>query len=97
MSGKQQQQFVPNGYNALPQWQEIGANDQLSVEIVREAAEYVRARFPSDFAPAAAVVCGSGLSSIAESLTDCVRIAFADIPHFPKSTVESHEGTSRAA
>lgn len=69
-----------------------GVSELLSAEMVQEAAAKVRARFPPDFAPVAAVVCGSGLSSIAKALTDSVHIAFADIPHFPTSTIAGHEG-----
>ena len=67
-------------------------DDQLNAEMVREAAAYVRARLPPDLAPVVAVVCGIGFSSIAQSLTDSVRLAFVDIPHFPTSTIEGHEG-----
>lgn len=70
-----------------------GVDDQLSAEMVQAAAAYVRARFPRDFEPAAAVVCGTGLASIADSLVDAVRIAFADIPHFPTSSVGGHKGS----
>lgn len=42
--------------------------------------------------PKLGVVLGSGLSDLAESLEISQTIPFADIPHFPKSTVEGHKG-----
>lgn len=82
------------GSDSVPPSRKADATDQLNAEMVREAASYVRTLLPRDFAPVVAVVCGSGLASIADSLSDVVRIAFADIPHFPTSTVVGHAGTA---
>ncbi len=38
------------------------------------------------------MVMGTGLSRITEHLTDRQEIPYADIPHFPQSTVQSHKG-----
>ncbi|MBC7884075.1 MAG: purine-nucleoside phosphorylase [Saprospiraceae bacterium] len=38
-----------------------------------------------------AVVLGTGLGEFAHSLTDTIEIPYSDIPHFPVSTVESHQ------
>ena len=43
-----------------------------------------------------AVVLGSGLGDYAERLTDAKTIPYADIPHFPMSTVEGHAGNWHA-
>lgn len=43
--------------------------------------------------PTLAVVLGSGLGRLADSLTDSVEIPFSKIPHFPCSTVQGHEGS----
>ena len=43
-------------------------------------------------APEIAVVLGSGLGALAESLTDSVVIPYADIPNFPRSTAVGHAG-----
>ncbi len=42
--------------------------------------------------PKIGIICGSGLGSLAESLTNPDVISYASIPHFPVSTVEGHAG-----
>ena len=39
-----------------------------------------------------AVVLGTGLGDFAQSLTDIIEIPYSEIPHFPVSTVASHQG-----
>jgi purine-nucleoside phosphorylase len=55
-----------------------------------EAASLIRSRTP--LRPAAGVVLGSGLGAFADSLADAVSIPYAEIPHFPASTVVGHGG-----
>ena len=43
-------------------------------------------------APQVAVILGTGLGRVGEHLANPQRIAYAAIPHFPVSTVESHKG-----
>jgi purine-nucleoside phosphorylase len=43
-------------------------------------------------APAAALVLGSGLGGLADEVQDAVRIPYAEIPGFPRSTVVGHAG-----
>lgn len=43
-------------------------------------------------APAAALVLGSGLGGLADEIQDAVRIPYARIPGFPRSTVAGHVG-----
>lgn len=42
--------------------------------------------------PRLAVVLGSGLGSLAGRLTQRTDVSYADIPHFPRATVEGHRG-----
>ena len=42
--------------------------------------------------PRIAIMMGTGLSSIVDEMQDCTSIDYAEIPHFPKSTVQSHKG-----
>ena len=42
--------------------------------------------------PTIGLVLGSGLSSLADGLTDADTISSADIPHWPASTVSGHKG-----
>lgn len=57
---------------------------------VDEAAAAIRERAGS--APAAGLILGTGLGQLAEAIDPDVVIPYAEIPHFPISTVESHEG-----
>jgi len=42
--------------------------------------------------PEIAIVLGSGLGELADSVKEAVRIPYSEIPHFVKSTVEGHKG-----
>lgn len=42
--------------------------------------------------PEIVIVLGSGLGTFADRVEDAVRIPYADIPHFPQSTVPGHAG-----
>lgn len=42
--------------------------------------------------PEVGIILGTGMGKMADELTDPVVISYADIPHFPVSTVESHSG-----
>ncbi len=57
---------------------------------IQEAASYIRSK--SDITPEVGLILGSGLGVLAELIEDGVAIAYSDIPHFPVSTVEGHEG-----
>ncbi len=54
------------------------------------AAELVRTR--TSYQPTIAVVTGSGLGALADSLSAPDSIPFAEIPDFPRATVEGHTG-----
>jgi len=54
------------------------------------AAELVLVRTP--LRPRMAIVLGSGLGAFAEQIEDATAIPFAEIPHFPQSTVPGHSG-----
>ena len=53
-------------------------------------AAYVRSM--TGLRPRVAVICGSGLGSLADGLADAVSLPYASVPHFPVSTVEGHAG-----
>jgi purine-nucleoside phosphorylase len=55
-----------------------------------EAAGYVRGRTRHE--PRVGLILGSGLNPLAESAADADVIPYADIPHFPRPTVEGHVG-----
>jgi len=56
-----------------------------------EAARYITAKSQGR-TPRVAVVLGSGLGGVAETLQDGVEIPYSEIPHFVSSTVQGHEG-----
>ena len=60
------------------------------VQRLDEAAALVRRR--SSLRPAIGVVLGSGLGAFADALEEAVAVPFAEIPHFPASTVVGHSG-----
>jgi purine-nucleoside phosphorylase len=57
---------------------------------VEEAAAAVRARGGQP--PDTAIVLGSGLGDFADALVDAIAIPYADLPHWPASTVVGHAG-----
>ena len=54
------------------------------------AAEFIRSR--TVLRPEIAIVLGSGLGDFAEGMADAVRIPYAELPHFPRSTAIGHAG-----
>jgi len=57
---------------------------------IREAAAHVRGR--TKHAPEVGIILGTGLGDFADALETEVVVPYAEIPHFPRSTVESHAG-----
>jgi purine-nucleoside phosphorylase len=58
---------------------------------VSEAAAYLRTKLAA-FTPRLGIVLGSGLGAVADAVASPVIVPYADIPHFPQSTVEGHSG-----
>jgi purine-nucleoside phosphorylase len=54
------------------------------------AANYIRSKTPLQ--PALGIILGSGLGNFASHVKSATRIPYADIPHFPQSTVQGHSG-----
>lgn len=54
------------------------------------AADFILARTAPR--PRIGIVLGSGLGAFAGQLADATAISFAEIPHFPQSTVPGHSG-----
>jgi purine-nucleoside phosphorylase len=57
---------------------------------IDEAAAYIRAR--TRVHPHLAIILGSGLGALADVIERDTTIPYRDIPHFPQSTVEGHQG-----
>ncbi len=57
---------------------------------VKESADFIRSRTPLQ--PEWCIILGSGLGTVVDSMCETTLIPFAEIPHFPQSTVEGHAG-----
>jgi len=66
------------------------SNDISLFEQATAAVTHIRAR--TALIPTIGVVLGSGLGAFADKVAGAVTIPFAEIPHFPKSTVPGHSG-----
>lgn len=65
-------------------------NTHFSLHDYDEAAQAILAR--TEHRPTVGLVLGSGLSVLADQVQDAVIIPYAEIPHFPVSTVPGHAG-----
>lgn len=63
---------------------------QLFREQVEEAASFIRSRLKEK--PDIGLILGTGLGGVAEAMPEKVSIPYAEVPHFPVSTVVSHQG-----
>ena len=59
-------------------------------EKVREAVTFLKSKL--DRPPETGVITGTGLGEAVDPLDDALTMNYADIPHFPVSTVVSHSG-----
>lgn len=59
-------------------------------EQIQEAVAYIRSQ--TNFEPQTGIVLGTGLGNLTDDLLITAEINYQDIPHFAKSTVESHKG-----
>jgi len=57
---------------------------------IQESVAYLANR--CSLQPRFGFILGTGLSDLADEITDAEEIPYGDIPHFPESTVESHRG-----
>ncbi|HAC16595.1 MAG TPA: purine-nucleoside phosphorylase [Bacteroidetes bacterium] len=55
-----------------------------------EALSFIQAK--TTLKPEYVIILGTGLGRLADQINVETSISYADIPHFPTSTVESHEG-----
>jgi len=49
-------------------------------------------REATDLVPEVAVILGTGLSGLASQVDVSAAVSYADLPGFPRSTVETHAG-----
>jgi purine-nucleoside phosphorylase len=70
----------------------VNMNNQpfLSLEQIDEVTAAIRLR--TKYQPKIALILGSGLGGLADSITNPDFIPFHDLPHWPQSTVPGHTG-----
>jgi purine-nucleoside phosphorylase len=59
-------------------------------EQIQEAVGFIRQK--TDFQALTGIILGTGLGDFAKKIEIICEIDYADIPHFPTSTVQSHQG-----
>jgi purine-nucleoside phosphorylase len=59
-------------------------------EHILDAVDFLKQQIP--VAPPVGIVMGSGLGGLVEEMEQTTRIRYADIPHFPVSSVKGHAG-----
>ncbi|MGB3703138.1 MAG: purine-nucleoside phosphorylase [Anaerolineales bacterium] len=62
----------------------------IQLSVIDQAAEVIRERI--DIQPTVGMILGSGLGSLAEAVEEAVIIPYGEIPSWPVSTVEGHQG-----
>jgi purine-nucleoside phosphorylase len=62
----------------------------IELSVIDQAAEVIRERI--DIQPRVGMILGSGLGSMAEAVEEAVIIPYGEIPSWPVSTVEGHQG-----
>lgn len=70
--------------------QESEEKMELYRKQVEESADFVRSHI--NIRPEIAIVLGTGLGGIADAMKDVVILPYETIPHYPVSTVTSHQG-----
>ncbi|KAL5966089.1 Purine nucleoside phosphorylase [Taenia solium] len=61
-----------------------------SYQNAKAAADYIKKKVHQT--PQVGIICGSGLGTLAEIVSDPIVIKYSDIKQFPKSTVVGHAG-----
>jgi len=57
---------------------------------IQEARQAIQKRWPAQ--PRIGIILGTGLGGLVEDIEAEAKLAYEDIPHFPRSTVKSHAG-----
>ncbi|KAJ5204052.1 uncharacterized protein N7498_004931 [Penicillium cinerascens] len=73
----------------------MAESDKSSFEQANEAVSYLKSRLPESLqTPQVAIVCGSGLGGLADTIQTESRVEYdySSIPHFPRPTVAGHAG-----
>ena len=66
-------------------------DDDVADQAPATAIDLIQAAAP-EHQPRVGLILGSGLGPLADDLEDAVAVAYADLPGFPRPTVEGHDG-----
>lgn len=58
---------------------------------IAETAEFIRANLPVK-SPLSGIILGTGLGGFAAEIEEQTQLSYSNIPNFPQSTVEGHDG-----
>jgi xanthosine phosphorylase len=77
-----------------PYWLKQQRSMATSVEgcCANDAVAFISSKLPAKWTPHMAIILGSGMGDVADSMTLEAEIPYEDIPDFPVSTVEGHQG-----
>lgn len=67
-----------------------GVSRMYTYDTLQEIAKFLMDR--TELRPKVGIICGSGLGTLADQLTDVDSFDYETIPHFPVSTVAGHVG-----
>ncbi len=62
----------------------------MTLDQIKEASNFIKSKGVDE--PTFGIVLGTGLGNLVTKIDSITEIDYADIPHFPVSTVESHHG-----
>ncbi|CAH1100173.1 unnamed protein product [Psylliodes chrysocephalus] len=68
----------------------LHAENEYTYERITEIKDFIKSK--CDIDPKVGIICGTGLGSIGELITDAFILDYKNIPYFPISTVEGHKG-----
>lgn len=57
---------------------------------IQQSKEFIKSKYQNE--PKIGLILGSGLGVLADEIKEAVKIDYKEIPNFPVSTVEGHEG-----
>ncbi|MBN2570975.1 MAG: purine-nucleoside phosphorylase [Ignavibacteriales bacterium] len=60
------------------------------LKMINETLEIIKQKTKLDYD--IGIILGTGLGGLVDEITDKIEIEYSDLPHFPLSTVESHQG-----
>ncbi|MGB0930192.1 MAG: purine-nucleoside phosphorylase [Chitinophagales bacterium] len=63
----------------------------ISIASIKEAAKSIQSQ-SQNFKPQFGIILGTGLGNLVNDIDIRYELPYADLPHFPVSTVESHKG-----